>query len=431
MSNDMQKNFPGKIREEDRREQEESLPGVNGSGGAVASGNDAGRAGAAGSGENFREPLTLGAAVNTAAKGVNSGAFAWPGEGLHMEGPQDAGKAARPGAGQGVNQGGSSGGFGFSSGRGAPWGNPPSSGGGSWTWVPEGMQPKLSWRKRHPVLFWGAALVFLALIFSVGRMSGNEAAISGPRIAVVQVEGMILDAEDTVAFMEKVRKDPIFKGAILRINSPGGAVGPSQEIYAAAKRLAETKPVVASMSSVAASGGYYAALGARTIVAGPSTLTGSIGVKMQIPNIEGLMRTIGISETTLTTGKLKDAGSSWREMRPDEEAYFRGILGDMYDEFITTVAKERNLTLEKVRAVADGRAMTGRQALEAGLVDELGDFQAAVSKIKTMAGIAEEDSVALVKGPEKERSLFSRLLSAALNEARQQSLAVEQPVFIY
>lgn len=314
---------------------------------------------------------------------------------------------------------------------GAPSGGPPTSGGGSWTWQPAGMEPKRPWRKRHPIVFWGGLLLFLGLVFAAGRSSVRDAPLNGPRIAVIQVDGVILDAESIVGFMEKVRKDPEFKGAILRINSPGGAVGPSQELYAAAKRLSLAKPLVASMSSVAASGGYYAALGAKTILAGPSSITASIGVKMQIPNVEGLMRAIGVSETTLVTGDLKDAGSSWREMRPDEKNYFRTLINDMYEEFVAAVARERGLPLEQARAVADGRAMTGRQAREAGLVDELGDFHAAVSRVKELAGIPAEEEAVLVKGPEQPENFLARLLQSAANMALRQSSAAGQPVFMY
>jgi len=293
------------------------------------------------------------------------------------------------------------------------------------------MEPKRPWRKRHPLLFWGGILLLLVLVFGLGRMSGEDLLKRGPRIAVIQVDGMILDADAIVAFMEKVRKDSAFKGAVVRINSPGGAVGPSQEVYAAVKRLALAKPVVASMSSVAASGGYYVALGAHRIIAGPSSLTGSIGVRVQIPNFESLMRTIGISETTLTTGRFKDAGSSWREMKPEEEAYFQALITDMYEELIGTVSRERQLLPEQVRAVADGRVMTGRQALEAGLVDELGDFHAAVHKTKELAGIAAAEEVTLVKGPEKQHALLARLLGFVLHTLREQAGTAERPVFMY
>ena len=311
-----------------------------------------------------------------------------------------------------------------------PGGPPPPPGGGAWTWQPPGMERKRPLRKRRPVLFWGGFFLLLCSIFILGRMS-EDLLKNEPRIAVIQVEGMILDADAIVAFTDKIRGDSAIKGAVVRINSPGGAVGPSQELYAAVKRLAGAKPVVASMSSVAASGGYYAALGAHRIIAGPSTITGSIGVRVQIPNFEGLMRTIGISETTLATGELKDAGSGWREMKPQEAAYFQALITDMYEEFIATIGRERQLSPDEVRAVADGRAMTGRQALEAGLVDELGDFYAAVSRTKELAGIAADEKVFLVKGPKKREGWLVWLIGQALHTIREQAGAARQPIFIY
>lgn len=302
--------------------------------------------------------------------------------------------------------------------------------GGAWVWLPEGLAQKKPWRKRHPVLFWGGVILLLALFFGWGRLSGEESPLAGPKIAVINVEGIILDADGIVTFMEKVRKDRSYKGAVLRINSPGGGVGPSQEIYQAAKRLGEEKPLVASMGSLAASGGYYAALGAQTILAGPSTLTGSIGVKMQVPNIEELMRTIGISEKTLATGALKDAGSSWREMSPEEEKYFMTLIGDMYDEFIETVAKERNMPLDAVRALADGRAMTGRQALAAGLVDGMGDKMEAVRRVKSMADLG-SGAVRLVEGPEKPGLTLVDLLQSAVRGVLNERAGMEYPRFFY
>lgn len=302
---------------------------------------------------------------------------------------------------------------------------------GAWAWLPHGLEVRKPWRKRHPVIFWSAIGFVLAMVFLWGRMSGGEDTIMGPKLAVITVDGMILDGTEVVAWIEKVRLDPDYKGAVLRINSPGGAVGPSQEIFAAVKRLAKDKPVVASMGALAASGGYYIALGAEEIYASPSTLTASIGVKMQIPNIEELMRTVGISEKTLTTGSLKDAGTSWRDMLPEEEAYFRALIGDMFDEFIETVARERDMPLEKVRQIADGRAMTGRQALEAELIDALGDLHDAGQSLRERCGISDEKSVKWVNGPEKKVPFLQELVDSAMNALWRQSVSASQPVFIY
>lgn len=359
------------------------------------------------------EPLSLAAAAS-AGHAASAGGAPHPGWGRAVTGqPGRDSRGTPPPGGLGGLPGG---------------GNVPP--GGAWVWLPQGVEQKKPWRKRHPILFWGGVILLLVMVFGWGRMSGEDSPMGGPKIAVVNVDDIILDADSIVAWMEKVRKDTSYKGAIIRINSPGGAVGPSQEIYAAVKRLASSKPVVASMGSLAASGGYYAALGADTILAGPSTLTASIGVKMQVPNIGELMHTIGISEKTLTTGTLKDAGSTWREMTPEEEAYLQELLTDMYEEFIETVARERDLPLDKVRGLADGRAMTGRQALSVGLVDALGDKQEALRMVKSRADLGGKEA-RLVEGPEKPGSYISELLRSTLDVLLERKASVSQPVFLY
>ncbi|MDL2267371.1 signal peptide peptidase SppA [Desulfovibrio sp. OttesenSCG-928-G15] len=332
-----------------------------------------------------------------------------------------ASSASVPGPSSSPRAGGSSG----------PAGLPPTPDGGAWQWVPYGMEPKRPWRKRHPILFWGGFLLLLGLVFSFGRYGKDETPLSGPKIAVIALDGMILDAKRLVEFIDQVRGDSSIAGAVVRINSPGGGVGASQEIYAALKRLDTAKPLVASMGSVAASGGYYAALGAREIFSGPSSVTASIGVKMQIPNFQGLMKTVGVSEKTLTTGRLKDAGSSWREMTAAEESYFKALISDMYDEFVNTVAKERGVPVQQVRAIADGRAMTGRQALDAGLVDTLGDFYDALARVKSLCGINANDRVRLIKGPEEKATYLNELLGSVVRTAIQESQMAQQPIFMY
>lgn len=303
--------------------------------------------------------------------------------------------------------------------------------GGAWIWMPQGFEPKRPWRKRHPVLFWGGVLVLLAFVFNWGRLNREIHFPGESKIAVVNVEGVLVDAKSVLDWINEVHADKSYKGAIIRINSPGGAVGPSQEIYAAVTRLSERMPVAASMGAVAASGGYYAAIGADRIFASPSTLTASIGVKMQVPNVEGLIGKLGISEKTLTTGGLKDAGSYWRAMTPEEQAYLQGLLDDMYKEFIETVARERDLSLDEVRPSADGRAMTGRQALEAKLVDELGDFHDATQWLIARANL--DEHTRLVEGPEKIRSFFSPFFGALFRLFLEKGLeeAEQRPVFFY
>ncbi|MDR1946134.1 MAG: signal peptide peptidase SppA [Desulfovibrio sp.] len=286
--------------------------------------------------------------------------------------------------------------------------------GEAWIRVPVGGELKKPWRGRHPFLFCIGVLLLLGIAFACGRLLGENSPLGGPAVAVADVTGLIDDSRKIVEFLDKVRNDNAVRGVLVRINSPGGAVGPSQEIFAAVKRLARTKPVVASLGAVAASGGYYVALGAEEIVAGPSTLTGSIGVRMQLPNIEGLMRTLGVSEKTLSTGKLKDAGNMARPMTPEEEEYLDGLLADLHEEFVETVAAERRLSPEAARGIADGRAVTGRRALALGLVDAVGDAQDALLRLQARCGL-ESGEYRLMEGPEKEDSWLETIVGAVLD----------------
>jgi protease-4 len=310
---------------------------------------------------------------------------------------------------------------------GAPW-SP--SAGEAWVRVPFGTEPKHSRRRRRPILLGIIALLLLGTAFTGGRLLGEHGPFGGPVVAVVEVTGLIVDSEKTVDFLNTLREDDAVQGVLVRINSPGGAVGPSQEIFAAVKRLARSRPVVASLGATAASGGYYIALGAREIVSGPSTLTGSIGVKMQLPNVEGLMRTLGVSEKTLSTGKLKDAGNVMRAMSPEEEVYLDGLLADLYAEFVRTVAEERRLSPEAAQNIADGRAVTGRRALELGLVDAVGDAEDALTRLQALCGL-ENGAYKLVRGPEKDEGWIERLFGAALDRAVNARANAALPLFSY
>jgi protease-4 len=314
---------------------------------------------------------------------------------------------------------------------GAPGGAAGGGPGGAWLWLPRGVAPRRSWPRRHPILTFLGIFLVGALVFYFGRLSLQDSPISGPKLALIKVEGVILDSGPVVEFIEEIARDDSIMGALLRDNSPGGAVGPSQEIYAALKRLQKKKPLVASMGAVAASGGYYAAIAADKVYAGPSTLTASIGVKMSVPNMEGLMKTLGLSEKTLRTGELKDAGSSWRPMSAEEESYLQGLLDDMYEEVLAVVAKERSMSQDHLRPLADGRAMTGRQALVAGLVDRMGDATDALAELKFLCKMDENAVVTLVEGPEEPSSFMRDVVLSLFRAAMREKLAAEQPLFLY
>ena len=230
----------------------------------------------------------------------------------------------------------------------------------------------------------------------------------GSRIALVRIEGPILDSRDIVEEIKEHTKDHSIKAIILRIDSPGGAVAPSQEIYEEVKKAAAAKKVVVSMGSIAASGGYYIAAPADMIIANPGTLTGSIGVIMEIPNIEGLMSKIGVTTEVIKSGKHKDMASVFRKMGPEERELLQGVMDNVHEQFIKAVAAGRKLKVEDVRAIADGRVFSGEQAKTQKLVDELGTLEDTVRKTAELAGIAGEPDLV----EKKEKTSIMELLKS-------------------
>lgn len=215
--------------------------------------------------------------------------------------------------------------------------------------------------------------------------------LMGDRVAVVNVQGLIADARPTVDQIERYRVQPSVRALVLRIESPGGGVAPSQEIYAAIGRFrrASGKPVVASLGGVAASGGYYVAAAADRILANPGSITGSIGVIMQLPNFSGLLQKVGIRTTIIKSGAFKDLGGAVRDLSEAERRLLQDLLDDVHAQFIEAVATGRKLDRPKVEALADGRIFTGRQAMALGLVDELGDLREAIARAARLAGVPE------------------------------------------
>jgi protease-4 len=228
---------------------------------------------------------------------------------------------------------------------------------------------------------------FLLVLWTTKGVVTGPSVYHGDKVGVVEVKGPITEPESTIKTLRDFRYNQKIKAVVIRINSPGGAVGASQELYEEILRLNKEKPVVASLATVAASGGYYTSLGARYIVANPGTVTGSIGVIMKVPNIGALLEKLGIKTTVVKSGTFKDLGSITRDMTEDERALLQGVMQDIQRQFVTAVAKSRKLSEEQVSTIADGRIMTGHQALDAKLVDELGNFSVAVDKAANLAGI--------------------------------------------
>ncbi len=286
-----------------------------------------------------------------------------------------------------------------------------------------GVPPPLP-RARRPLLrgcavVFGALLVFLALF---GIVSWIEEApfASGGKVAVLPVTGLIVDSEATIDQLKKFAKDDSVKAIVLRINSPGGGVGPSQEIYEEVRKVKDKKPVVCSMGAVAASGGYYIACASRKIYANPGTITGSIGVIMQFINVKELIEKIGIKGLVVKSGELKDAGSPVRDMTPEERAYLQGVIDNVHGQFVHAVAEGRKLDVEAVRRIADGRVFTGEQAKGLGLVDALGNQEDAVAEAARMAKIQGEPRVVM---PPKKKISILELLTEETKSIIEQTLA--------
>lgn len=233
-----------------------------------------------------------------------------------------------------------------------------------------------------------------ALVYLARFLPETEALSLGSKIGLVEVTGTIASSGPVVDEISRFARDRTVKAIVVRLESPGGGVAASQEIYDELVRVrTEGKPVVASMGGVAASGAYYVACGADSIVANPGTLTGSIGVIMSFPNTQELLKKVGIEMQVVKTGEFKDVGSMSRPMTPEERQLVGNLIGDVYDQFVTVVAVERNLDIEAVKRIADGRVMTGRQAYELGLVDRLGGFRDAVMLAGDLAGISGEPTL--------------------------------------
>ncbi|MEZ4600528.1 MAG: signal peptide peptidase SppA [Syntrophotaleaceae bacterium] len=245
------------------------------------------------------------------------------------------------------------------------------------------------------LLTFGAIFVFFFLLVLVlGRISSPSGSFTlGDKIGFVEVNGAILASEDIVEQLNAFREDDSIKGVVLRINSPGGGVSPSQEIYQEVKALAAAKPVVVSMASVAASGGYYIAVPAHRILANPGSITGSIGVIMEFTNLQELFQKIGLKSQVVKSGQYKDIGSPFRPMSEVDRQLLQNLIGDVHEQFVTAVAEGRRLEVQQVREIADGRIFTGRQAMESGLVDQLGGYQEAIRVTAELAGIEGEPKV--------------------------------------
>jgi protease-4 len=264
---------------------------------------------------------------------------------------------------------------------------------------------------------------FLLLAYAAVRGEGGYLG-GGPRVGVVEVKGEIgagdrgsADAEELLKVIKRFALDEEMKAVVVRIDSPGGAVAPSQEIYDELRKLAEEKVVVCSLGNLAASGGFYIAMACPHIMAEPGTLTGSIGVISQFTNVKGLAERFDVKVETVKSGKLKDAGNPFRDMTPEDRAYWQSLVDQVYQQFLGAVAlgRENKIDREELKKIADGRVLTGQQALDLKLIDELGNFNDAVDSAMESAGLAGEPR--LVYAPQERGRFFEDLVGGVVRSA--------------
>lgn len=258
-------------------------------------------------------------------------------------------------------------------------------------------------RKKHPILFGIFILFLLSAGFSLvvygisAILSDKHSFALHDKVGIVSIEGFIGDSNDVVEQLSQFGKDDTIKAVVVRINSPGGGVAPSQEVYEAVVQLKKKKKVVASMGSVAASGGYMIACATDKIVANPGTITGSISAIMTFANAEELLKKIGLKTSVVKSGKFKDIGSPAREMTAEERSLIQELVDDIYDQFLDTVSQNRRISKEDLKNIADGRVFSGRQAKKIGLIDDIGDMTYAVDLAGKLSGIEGKPDVVYSK----------------------------------
>jgi len=282
--------------------------------------------------------------------------------------------------------------------------------------------------RRHPIisgicLLTLIGMVFFAAIYGLGLFRGENPLNLGEKVGVIPIEGIIGDAGEIIDQINEFADSNGIRAVVLRIDTPGGSVAPSQEIYQAVRELRKKKKVVVSMGSVAASGGYLIAVAADRIVANPGTITGSISAVMHYANVEELLKKVGVRSSVIKSGKFKDIGSPVREMTAEERSLIQGIVDDIYDQFVRTVSENRKIPLSKIVQLADGRVFTGRQAKELGLIDDLGGLQDAVLLAGRLSGMKGKPEI--VHGMKKKTTLWRYLMenvtSAVSEEIRRNS----------
>ena len=262
--------------------------------------------------------------------------------------------------------------------------------------------------------------VFYLIFYKAGVQTGSAGTKRfslNDKIGVLPIEGLITDSFKINQNIDEFAKDSSIVAVVVRIDSPGGSVGAAQEIYDAIIELKKKKKVVVSMGSIAASGGLLIACAGDKIVANPGTITGSISAIMQFANLEELMKKVGVKSSVVKSGPYKDIGSPMREMTPEEQAIVQELVDDIYNQFIDVIVRNRKLTREQVAAIADGRVFSGRKAKDYGLVDQLGNMDAAAKLASVLAG--KDGQYELVFPKKTGRGIFDLMFESAANSLNQ------------
>lgn len=273
--------------------------------------------------------------------------------------------------------------------------------------------------RKHPFLkglgFLGVfILAFFFVVFFYAYLTGGDSKVfsllSGEGIGVLQIEGTIDDSREVIGELKRFKEAPWIKAIVVRIDSPGGGVAATQEIFDEFQKVKKVKPLIASMGGMAASGGYYIASACDKIVANPGTLTGSIGVIMQLANVEDLMKKIGVKSYNVKSGANKDVGSPFQPLSPEGQAILQSLVDNVHGQFVRAVAKGRGMKEAEVTKLADGRVFSGAQAKDLGLVDYLGNLEDAIDLAAKRVGIKEPPAVYFSRQEQEpwwEKMLFS------------------------
>ena len=274
--------------------------------------------------------------------------------------------------------------------------------------------------RRHPFLFFllsfsaimMGGIIILSLLVTLGSTGSNI--VFNEKIGIIEISGIITDAKNVIYSLKQFREDDSIKAIVLRIDSPGGGVGPSQEIFREIRKTIKSKKVIASLGAIAASGGYYAAAGADGIVANPGTITGSIGVIMSYTNFREVLNKIGLMPIVVKSGEFKDIGSPVREMTDRERKLLKGFVDTVHRQFVSAIMEGRKMDRSKVEAIADGRILSGESAKTLGLVDRLGNLEDAVEWAGRLGGI--EGKIYTVYSREKKVPFIKYLIDSYAGE---------------